>query len=536
MRRKHWVLACFLIGVPIFLTNCIHIACMTGVTCVPYVGPPEWYENLADRNRDRAHKASLSPLQRAVLDRNVVRVEKILRDDPDQVRAKTRSDEAPLYLAVTTWPPSKRIVELLLEAGAEGFVPQGEQYAFETPFGHVISFADNPEVVEAFLRTGKLDPLSAEAVEYLEYSVRHDRGRDYRDDSLNRDWAFERMLAYGVPLENAPGILLEIVASGTLDTLENVLQRSIPLDQGEWRDASTSALHKAVYDCKFDMANRLLDAGVVIADRKGSTTGLISSISNRCARAYGDKPFSADEQAARRVLLSRLVAGGGDLNASNDACPAWLGGENTSCRLPRDDVLIKDYLKLGADPYWLNPRQEKTALGMALNECDSVREGEQDRVVLLLAQPPRRGEPATTAGLNRSLSAVFGAQCPQMARLDVADRLIAYGADINAFDDRGDTNLGKVMFYKDDAVYQTAASYLLANGARVDAPDEWGHTALYWLLDYDHPRMERVLWLARHGARLQNVMNQPELPKSLMGPNKAEIIRRIEAAALSPPD
>jgi hypothetical protein len=233
---------------------------------------------------------------------------------------------------------------------------------------------------------------------------------------------------------------------------------------------------------------------------------------------------------ARSVFLRKLVAAGADLNAVS-GCPAWLDNGGGSCKLPRDIVLLKEYLALGADPHRLDGDQEMTAVGLALKRCDPPGGADDDPLALLLAHPPKARNAGVQLGLDRSLNVVFGASCSDLARLDVADRLIAYGANVNTLNPLKQSNMGATMFYKGDAVYREAAAYLLAHGSDVDAPDDEGNTALTWLLAYEKPRMERVLWLASHGARLEKVLSRPVLPESLRGPDRDAIIRQIKAAA-----
>jgi ankyrin repeat protein len=572
MKRKHWVLLSAAIGLPLFLTNCMHLACMTGVTCIPYLGPPEWLENAQDRARSQrratAYEASLTPLHRAIRAGDAAKVEEILQATPDQALVKTGSDQIPLELAVKAESANPRIVSLLLKAGAEldvapdgyprresllnqavqvetpqpeiialllaagaeGFVPAkaGVEYAFQTPFGHVIGHGASPELVDVFLRTRQLDPLSDEAVEYLE-------------DAADRDWALERMLAYGVPLERAPGVLSSMVSRGTLDTLRKGLRLSASFDSAEWRQALADALKQAVGGCKFDMADILLERQGPNLKPRSFGSDLIRLLSDHCASGgIGRQPFPPAQLEARSMFLRKLAAAGANLNAVGDSpysqtCPAWLdNGGSSLCELPDDIGLLKEYLALGADPYRLDRAQEVTAVGLALKRCKPAG-ADEDPLTLLLAQPPKVRDVNTQLGLDRSLNVVFGASCSNLVRLDVADRLIAYGANVNTLNPLRQTNIGAAMFYKDDAVYRDAAGYLLVHGTPVDAPDDNGNTALNWLLSYEKPRMERVLWLAAHGARLENVLNRPVLPQSLLGPDKDAIIGQIKAASPPPP-
>jgi hypothetical protein len=235
---------------------------------------------------------------------------------------------------------------------------------------------------------------------------------------------------------------------------------------------------------------------------------------------------------SRSVFLHKLVVNKTDLNAivsDEYYCPPWIQSSGSSCQLPSDIKLFKEYLTLGADPYFMyGDSQQETAIGLALNQC-SPSSVDNDLLALMLAHPPKVHNATSQRGLDRSLNAVFGSFCRKSARLDVADRLIAYGANVNALSDLGATNLGTTMYHKDDEVYSAAAAYLLAHGARIDQPDSHGNTAMHWLLNNENPRMDRVLWLAQHGARLENVLNRPVLPISLTGPDKEAIIASIKA-------
>lgn len=570
MRSKYWPLFGLLVGLPLFLANCVHMVCMTGVTCVPVIGPPKWLEKRmreADVDRSIAlYKASLTPLHLAIRDGDAARVEEILRQAPEQAQFRTASDETPLELAVATehadprivelllgagaelvptersdfqtatWflgvgtnlsaggkhksilsqavdvnSPNPEIIALLLQAGAEGFDPNCcEGYAFQTPFGRVLNLKHDPALVEVFLSTGKLDPLSKEASKYLEYSAR-------------QSWMFERLLAYGVPLERAPDTLNEAVTSGTNEALQTVLRLSADTRSLDWEESRATALRSSVSGCEFDKADLLLEAGASV---KGTgDDNLARVMSENCVTGRFDRSFSDAERAARDSLLRKLVAAGVDPNEADNyyGCPAWLGG-GPYCKVPNDLDLVKTYLDLGADPFrriFRDGRGGDTALGIAL------RGGLLDGITtLMLARYPLESGPSSKAGLDRSLGILSDPRFSGDERIDIAYCLIAMEADVNVLQDDGGTTLGGALLM-DDAVYREAAGFLLEKGMSLDA--QYGYTALYWMLDHEEPRMDRVLWLVQHGARLENVLNKESLPKSLRGPQKAAIIKQIRA-------
>jgi ankyrin repeat protein len=581
MKKRLLTLSITVALISIFLTSCVHVACMVGTACIPYIGPPKWVENVAQSTqtkvRTAAYNASLTKLHRAIRAGDAAKVEEILRTSPSQVHVTTSDKETPLELAITTQPQNPRIVKLLLgagagvqlssitdqyqngksllnqavqvkvpqpevitlllDAGAEGFNPAkaNVKYTFETPFGHVIKYT-SPELVDAFLRTGKLNPSSDEAAEYLEYSAR-------------ADWSFERMLKYGVPLERAPGILSEMVSKSTPNALQKGLQLSASFDSDKWRKASADALEEGVKNCKFEMANILFERNASNLKSQKFRSDLIRKISSKCGSdqksfllqephsgrvSSHQKPILSEELHSRSVFLHKLVVDAEDLNdiapSNYNYCPAWIHSGDSTCKLPDSISLVKEYLALGADPYLeFNSLNHTTAIGLILNKCSPTSSTDSDLLALMLAQPPKIRNASNQLGLDLSLNMVFGASCSNLVRLDIADRLIAYGANVNALGDRGDTNLGATIFFKDDAVYSTAAAYLLTHGARIDEPNSYRKTVMYWLLDYEHPRMDRVLWLARHGARLENVLNQPVLPTSLRGPDRESIIAEVKA-------
>ena len=100
-------------------------------------------------------------------------------------------------------------------------------------------------------------------------------------------------------------------------------------------------------------------------------------------------------------------------------------------------------------------------------------------------------------------------------RLDVLRHLVEQGADVNARSEGGGTPL---MWAAADLA---AARYLVEQGAEVNARDDHGETPISWALVFDH--QDIVRYLESHGAAQQRARAPVETPQLFAGDLSASV-------------
>ena len=435
------------------------------------------YARLFSGDVEKAHKerlqqakeASLSALHRAVRDTDVAQVERILAAPGVDINAKTIGDQTPLdfallspnqsapiiklliqhgaevanhgavdkhaaphdqeellNLAVKAQPANLQIIDLLMKAGAEPFQTDGvNEYVFRTAAGdsfELYESGENTAILELFLATKKLDPQSDLALEYLEHSATYLK-------------VMERLLAYGISPERSDELLSELVSASSLGTLSKTkkylqatsrLAQHYPAFARSLKGSSGyAALSQAVYNCNFEFANWLLDAGapMAISEDPGK---LVKTTVERCDKYGLVQDWTEEMELLRKSFLERLHAKNYDFNFDTGNCPAWLSDGGT-CQAPDDDKLVKLFLKMGADPYLLYPDQRESALESVINSC------RVEVVNLMLAAPPSKRDAQTQRALDRAVRATSreiwsGYNCPDDFMRKTAQKLVAYGA------------------------------------------------------------------------------------------------------------
>src|SRR5579883_40908 len=135
---------------------------------------------------------------------------------------------------------------------------------------------------------------------------------------------------------------------------------------------------------------------------------------------------------------------------------------------------------------------------------DAVRKGDLKRVEELVEKHPDVVN-ERQAGDDRTplLIAVFS------KKKDIAQYLIAHGADMNAYDRYGDSPLSKACEMDDT----TFVSMFLAHGANVNDTDRYGATALHSVMyDTGANRMAIIRMLVEHGADVNARTNDGHTP------------------------
>ena len=286
-----------------------------------------------------------------------------------------------LNAAVNATPVDPAIIALLIEAGADPFKTNSvNEYIFKTPFGESFNDYDsgkNTAILEQFLATGKLDPTSQLAIEYLE------RAAEYPA-------VLERLIAYGISPERSEEILPELVSRGSprkddqklTVLLDRLLARYPVLRTQLHGKAGFKALEDSVSQCRLELAGYFLDHGtpVSMANRDWKDD-LLSNFLTHCD---GDRPLEQFEIKRHLAFLARLKQRRYDVNQkSNDRCPVWLASGRI-CTVPSSDEVVASLLDMGADPFLLHPDQGETALAQAISRC------RMPAVDLLLAKAPQR--------------------------------------------------------------------------------------------------------------------------------------------------
>lgn len=424
---------------------------------------------------EREHEASLSPLHRAVRDGDAAQVDKLLAAPGTNVNARSSRDQTPLDMAflgnvqdarivkalikrgadvagngavnkragrydqdevlnraVKARPADMQVVEMLVRAGAEPFKQTAvNETIVTTPFSDSFDAYESgsqPELLEFLLSTGKLDPRSELAGEYLERAVSHPK-------------VLARLLAYGVKPEQADDLLSEIARAGSYPASVAVRQQYLAIAAGLVQrypsvaksirsEQGYSSMKHAVSLCNLEYASWLLDKGATMHRAGHDDPGaLVSTVVAHCDRDHrleSDIASLADRNHWRKVFLEKLKARNYDFNVDGKRCPAW-SYDGSSCDGPEDDSLASLLLMLGADPYRWYPGQERSALVSAIDRCRG------EMLDLMLAKPPSKLDALTRKGLDAALLATTrepwsGLNCPADFMGRTARRLISYGA------------------------------------------------------------------------------------------------------------
>ncbi|MCA1245578.1 hypothetical protein [Massilia sp. MS-15] len=436
-------------------------------------------EQARARRREHAHEASFQPLHRAVRDRDRALVERLLAMGSTDVNGKTgrgqtaldlaflgttpdaaiigaliahgadvagngavdkragpHDDDELLNRAVKARPVDLDVIAMLVRAGAEPFkTTEVNDFIGATPFRDAFDAyesGENTEVLDFFLRTGKLDPRSELAAEYLEDAVAYPK-------------VMARLLAYGIAPEHAEDLLSEFAQASVraatpvlrqryIDKVSELVRTYPALLRAVRGEAGSEALDQAAYVCNFEYASWLLDTGAVPdASRSHAPGTLLSTVVDRCDKEHARDPdldALADRDRWRQVFLEKLKAKRYDFNARVGRCPAW-SSNGSLCEAPEDDALLALLLKLGADPYLLYPDQDDSALASVIQRC---RRGMVD---LMLARPPARLDAQVRQGLALALEETTrepwsGLHCPPDFMSNTARKLVSYGAQPGA--------------------------------------------------------------------------------------------------------
>lgn len=504
-----WVIAgvCLLSG--LFLTQCVHVACMTGVVCIPYIGLSEQMQSSLDSagNR-RSYRASLNPLQLAIADGQLeTQIVAVMGRFPEQMNTSSDGTVRTIDLAVLHNRPE--IVRRLLAAGVDGFAHDAgdQKTARDTPFARALTqdyllsqvAGQSPQLlIDAFLETGKLDANSEDAQWFLE-------------NAIGNQSLFDRLVAYGIKPSGSYEQVDQAARNGSLATLAFLLK--VNPNRAGWTAAhENSVVLSALSGCNFDRAHLLLDAGIAIrqSDPEHAGPQWIETIVKNCAGLSSwrapPETRNATQLAARSAFLDRLAKMKVNVNAKShefERCPSWLTHQNGfACGPSADPDLRRKLLSMGADPYSLFDVKEPPAVFVSWTDCAERRPG--GLFWEMLASPPRGAARDDHRGTSRAL----------------ADMLTAVGRP----------SVSSCPDTTDQDVYP-AATVLLSYGADIDAPNSRGDTALHWLLDQSPMPMERLRWVMSRGASLDTELaqNEPAAPLRADAPGRAELIRQLEA-------
>lgn len=352
----------------LFISQCVHMGCMTGVTCIPYFGPPEWLDGVGSgqsaEERDRDYEKSFNVLQKAVLANKDDLVEHAISVHPDQIEKKTVRGETALEIAIRM--NNVGAIRLLIRAGADGFATRSGYYsgslfemALDSDSERLPDFVTDEQLkrvqversqtgypnllIEPWLENFKFDPKSSDAQEYLEAAA-------------SSTVVVDRLLSYGVPFQVTPRLAKAILWGRNTVLFQRALKSG---NFTNWTaEMQFETIKAALSNCKFDMALALLDKGM----KPSQPEEFLPVINRWCAdqyqgrwdglRGYGcqSEKLEKDMQLdARDEFLSRLARGGMQINAPlRESCPAWRSNDASLCQTPKEERLMRTYQALGA--------------------------------------------------------------------------------------------------------------------------------------------------------------------------------------------
>jgi ankyrin repeat protein len=432
-------------------------------------------------------------LHLAVRSNDLPAVQRLLRSGANP-SAANRYGVTPLSLAATNGNAS--IVEVLLKAGAD--------YKATLPGGETILMtaarAGNRDVVKMLLDRG-LDPNARESTnaetalmwaaaenhpEAAKLLIEH--GAELNARSKNLEYKTDRFGLEGVMTILPRGNLTPLMFAareGSAKAARALADAGADLNLTE-PDGGT-ALVLAIINSHYDTASVLVDKGADsnIADSAGMAALYAAVDMNTLIEIYGRPPRKSTDELTALGLMQKLLEHGARVDAQLKAPPLQRAhtpgdrnlGEGTTplMRAARngDVAAMRLLLEHGADPN-LTQRNHTTALMQA-------------------------------AGLGRGLGTFADEYATEAQMFEAVKLLLDQHVDVNVVNDSGQTALHLAALSMDSVV-----ELLAMNGAKIDATDKQGRTALDMALGKGGPgragaaaatRPSTAALLRRFGAR-----------------------------------
>ena len=389
---------------------------------------------------------------------NDLKTAELLIEAGANVNAANRFAATPLWAAATNG--SGAMVERLLRAGAN---PNTAALEGEPP-------------LLAAARAGSVDAVRALIVHGAHINATEAwRGQTalmlaVGDDRPHLEIA-RLLLEHGadVSIQSNGGFtaLLFAVRQGDLDATKLLVGAGAPVNNkaagapaaGRTAGPVSSVLLMALNNSHWDIAHFLLDRGADAdaADRTGFTP-LHVVVRKRAARGVGPR-----DDDATMVMLKALIARGAKVNARTPE-----GGRGRSSA---DDTVYGPYSAVqtaGITPFWI-----------AANTFDT----EAMRLLVASGADPRLASGENTTPLMAAAGLGYGArgggtvgrkrgEATDEGVLAALELLLAWGNDVNAVNDNGQTAVHGAVYSGSPAVLQ----FLAGHGARVNQKDATGRT------------------------------------------------------------